>query len=91
MRLPLWALFGGEQLLRPAAGRARAVRRHRRGLGPEYDSRSFNRRRPDPVTSVGVALRANLFGFAIAEIDYVSPLDHRERGWLWQFALRPGF
>ena len=32
----------------------------------------------------------NLFGFAVAEIDYVKPLD-RDRGWLWQFALRPGF
>ena len=42
------------------------------------------------VRSVGIAARMNLFGFAIGEVNYVRPLD-RERGWLWQFALRPGF
>jgi Tol biopolymer transport system component len=42
------------------------------------------------VRSVGVAARMNLFGFAIGEVNYVRPLD-RDRGWVWQFALRPGF
>jgi Tol biopolymer transport system component len=42
------------------------------------------------VKSVGIAARMNLFGFAIGEIAYVKPID-RDRGWLWQFALRPGF
>ena len=42
------------------------------------------------VRSVGIAARMNLFGFAIGEVNYVRPLD-RERGWVWQFALRPGF
>ena len=40
--------------------------------------------------SLGVAARMNLFGFAIGEVAYVKPLD-RNRGWLWQFSLRPGF
>jgi hypothetical protein len=44
----------------------------------------------DWVKSVGVAARMNLFGFAIGEVAYVKPLD-RNHGWLWQFALRPGF
>jgi Tol biopolymer transport system component len=44
-----------------------------------------------PVTSVGAATRINLFGFAVAEIDYVRPLDRPGRGWLWQFNLMPGF
>ena len=43
------------------------------------------------MSSVGVAMRANLFGFAVAEIDYVRPLDRPGRGWLWQFNLMPGF
>ena len=42
------------------------------------------------VRSVGIAARMNLFGFAIGEVNYVKPLD-RDRGWLWQFSLRPGF
>jgi outer membrane protein assembly factor BamA len=41
--------------------------------------------------SAGAALRVNVFGFAIAEIDYVRPLDRSRRGWLWQFGLTPGF
>ena len=45
----------------------------------------------DWVRSAGVALRVNLLGFAIAEIDYVRPLDRSRKGWLWQFGLTPGF
>ena len=45
----------------------------------------------DWVRSAGVALRANVLGYAIAEIDYVRPLDRSRRGWVWQFGLTPGF
>ena len=45
----------------------------------------------DWVRSAGVALRVNVLGFAIAEFDYVRPLDRSRRGWLWQFGLTPGF
>jgi hypothetical protein len=41
--------------------------------------------------SAGVAWRVNVFGFAIAEIDFVRPLDRSRKGWLWQFGLTPGF
>ena len=41
--------------------------------------------------SAGVAVRANLFGYAIAEFDFVRPFDRTRRGWLWQFGLTPGF
>ena len=45
----------------------------------------------DWARSVGTALRVNVLGFAIAEIDYVRPLDRSRKGWLWQFGLTPGF
>jgi hypothetical protein len=45
----------------------------------------------DVVRSVGTAVRFNLFGYVIGEIDYVKPLDRPERGWLWQFNFIPGF
>jgi hypothetical protein len=45
----------------------------------------------DWVRSVGAALRVNVFGYAVAELDYVRPLDRPDRGWLWQFNLLPGF
>lgn len=43
------------------------------------------------VRSVGAALRANAFGFAIVEVDFVRPLDRPGRGWMWQLNLTPGF
>ena len=43
------------------------------------------------VRSAGLAVRANVLGYAIAEIAYVRPLDRSRRGWVWQFGLMPGF
>jgi Tol biopolymer transport system component len=54
-------------------------------------SPSFSGGDRDVVRSVGAAIRVNAFGYAIAEIDYVRPLDRPGRGWLWQFNLIPGF
>jgi hypothetical protein len=45
----------------------------------------------DWVRSAGMALRVNLLGFAVAEIDFVRPLDRSRKGWRWQFGLTPGF
>jgi Tol biopolymer transport system component len=45
----------------------------------------------DLVRSAGAAIRFNLFGYLIGEIDYVRPLDRPGRGWMWQFNLTPGF
>ena len=90
LRFPLWSAFGGDDFYGPIpvelalfsdAGVAWG-RSERTGFA-EGDSR--------PVVSVGAAARVNLFGFAVAEIDYVRPLDRPGRGWLWQFSLRPGF
>jgi Tol biopolymer transport system component len=44
-----------------------------------------------PVSSYGVALRMNLAGYAVAEVDYVKPVDRPLQGWFWQFNLTPGF
>lgn len=43
------------------------------------------------VSSAGVALRANLFGFAIAQADFVKPFQRASKGWMFQFSLTPGF
>jgi outer membrane protein assembly factor BamA len=45
----------------------------------------------DPVTSHGIAMRLNLLGFAVAELDYVHPNDRPRKGWYWLFSLQPGF
>ena len=44
-----------------------------------------------PVQSAGGALRINLMGFAVAEVDYVKPLDRPLKSWFWEFNLTPGF
>ena len=43
------------------------------------------------VTSYGVALRANLFGAAIIEIDMVHPNDRPGGRWYTQFGFTPGW
>jgi hypothetical protein len=44
-----------------------------------------------PVASTGVSLRANVFGFAVAQTDFAYPLQRQGRGWVWAFNLMPGF
>jgi Tol biopolymer transport system component len=45
----------------------------------------------DGVSSAGVALRVNLFGFAVGEFDFTHPFQRPMRGWVFQFNLWPGF
>jgi hypothetical protein len=47
--------------------------------------------RRQAVTSAGAALRMNLFGFAVAELDYVKPFQRPDKGWYWQLSVSPGF
>jgi len=44
-----------------------------------------------PVYSAGVALRLNLLGFAILEIDAAHPFNRPGNNVVWQFGLSPGF
>jgi Tol biopolymer transport system component len=43
------------------------------------------------VSSAGVALRANLFGYAVGEFAVARPFQRPGRGWVFQFNLAPGF
>ena len=43
-----------------------------------------------PISSYGAAIRMNLFGYAVGEVDYVYPVS-RPQGWMWQFNLIEGF
>jgi hypothetical protein len=44
-----------------------------------------------PVYSAGVALRLNLLGYAILEVDAAHPFSRPGAGIVWQFGLSPGF
>ncbi|HXF95116.1 MAG TPA: BamA/TamA family outer membrane protein [Gemmatimonadales bacterium] len=43
------------------------------------------------VTSAGVSLRLNLFGYAIGQLDYVRPFERPLQGWMIRLSLTPGF
>ncbi|HYT73641.1 MAG TPA: BamA/TamA family outer membrane protein [Vicinamibacterales bacterium] len=90
LRFPPWGALGGSNFYGPLplelalfadAGAAwgRSTRLHVTGTNS------------DLVRSVGAAARINVLGFAVAEIDYVRPLDRPLKGWMWQFNLRLGF
>jgi Tol biopolymer transport system component len=89
VRMPLWSLFGrSDNFYGPLPVELALF--GDAGVAMGRGSNSFTPGDEKPVTSIGAAIRANAFGFAVVEVDFVRPLQ-RERGWMWQFALRPGF
>jgi Tol biopolymer transport system component len=90
LRFPIWGAFGGDQFYGPLPLEAAffADGGIAWGQSPRTGFRGGDHQ---PVFSVGAALRVNVLGFLVAEIDYVRPLDRPNRGWLWQFQFRPGF
>ncbi|MDP1570991.1 MAG: BamA/TamA family outer membrane protein [Vicinamibacterales bacterium] len=87
IRFPLWGAFGGQQFYGPLPVELAVFA----DGGVAWGGSRFTDTARDPVASIGAAARVNLLGFAIAEINYVRPLQRPERGWLWQFNLMPGF
>jgi outer membrane protein assembly factor BamA len=90
LRFPIWGAFGGTQFYGPLpiegvffadAGVAWGQSLRAGTLPGDHE----------PVVSLGAAVRVNIFNFAVAEIDFVKPLDRPTRGWMWQFQFRPGF
>jgi Tol biopolymer transport system component len=45
----------------------------------------------DGVSSAGVTLRVNLFGYVVGQFDFARPFQRPGRGWIFQFNLSPGF
>ena len=90
VRAPLWGLFGGDDFYGPLPIEIAGFFDY--GVAWNGDSKPeiFGGVR-EAARSYGAALRANLFGYAVIEIDYVRPLDRPQKGWFWQFSLRPGF
>jgi len=43
------------------------------------------------ISSAGIGLRTNLFGYFILGVDYVYPFQRPKRGWYFQFTFTPGF
>jgi Tol biopolymer transport system component len=70
-------------------------------IGIAWDDRStlkWNRAAGDdpvrvrtPLQTLGVSVRTNLFGFAVARLDYSIPQERPAIGGLWTFSLGPTF
>ncbi|MEN3336780.1 MAG: hypothetical protein V7647_456 [Acidobacteriota bacterium] len=90
LRFPLWGAFGGSNFYGPIPLELGVFTDAGVAWGGT-SSRQFVNGDRKPVTSVGAVARINVLGFAVAEIDYVRPLDRPRRGWVWQFNLQPGF
>ncbi len=43
------------------------------------------------VSSAGIGLRTNFFGYFILGVDYVYPFQRPNKGWYFQFTFMPGF
>jgi outer membrane protein assembly factor BamA len=90
LRFPLWGAFGGSSYYGPLPIELGVFSDAGVAWGG-VSSPQFVEGDHKPVASVGAVARINLFGFAVAEINYVRPLDRPGRGWVWQFNLQPGF
>jgi Tol biopolymer transport system component len=44
-----------------------------------------------PLRTIGLTLRTNMFGFALARVDYAIPQNRRGVKGLWTFSLSPAF
>lgn len=56
-----------------------------------YDKAWFLGGDRKPISSAGVGLRMNLFGYAILGVNYVKPFNRPNKDWYFQFSLVPGF
>jgi outer membrane protein assembly factor BamA len=90
LRFPIWGAFGGEQFYGPLPVEAAFFTDAGVAWGQSLRAGTLPGDNK-PVVSVGAAIRVNVLNFAVAEIDFVKPLDRPTRGWMWQFQFRPGF
>jgi Tol biopolymer transport system component len=44
-----------------------------------------------PVTSAGIGLRTNIFGYLVLGFNYVYPFERPSKGWHFQLSISPGF
>jgi Tol biopolymer transport system component len=61
------------------------------GATPEDVKPSFFGGNRKPISSAGIGLRTNLFGYLILGLNYVYPFDRPVRGWHFQVSISPGF
>lgn len=61
------------------------------GATPEDVKPTFLGGNRKPLSSAGIGVRTNLFGYLILGLNYVYPIDRPARGWHLQLSISPGF
>ena len=61
------------------------------GFNPDDLKPTFFGGNRKPISSYGIGLRTNLFGYLIIGLNYVYPIDRPVRGWHLQLSISPGF
>jgi hypothetical protein len=51
----------------------------------------FSYAKSHPISSAGIGLRVNVFGFLVLGLNYVYPFERPQKGWLFQLSFYPGF
>ncbi len=87
LRFPLFGVFGRERFYGPFPVEAALFADY----GTAWNTGSPSFAASHAVRSVGAALRVNVFGFAVAEIDYVRPFDRASSGARLQIGFAPGY
>ena len=90
LRFPLLGIFGADNFYGPFPLEA-AIFADSGVAWTDEAKASFLGGDRDFVSSVGAAVRANVLGFFIVEVDYVRALDRPRKKWQWQFNFTPGF
>ena len=81
LRVPIWGAFGGSQFYGPLPIEAAFFADGGVAWGQSLRAGTFPGDNK-PIASVGAAIRDNVLGFAVAEIDFVRPFDRPTRGWM---------
>jgi Tol biopolymer transport system component len=91
LRFPLMRPFGAEQNMYGPLPMEVALFADSGTAWSGSERPSFLGGSRDGVVSAGVALRVNLFGFAVGEFNYSRPFQRPARGWIFGFNLMPGW
>jgi Tol biopolymer transport system component len=90
VRAPLWGLFKGQLTYGPLPVEV-ALFADSGIAWTKGDKASFLGGDRKLLTSVGAALRVNVFGYLVVETSIAHPFERPGKSWVWQWSFSPGF
>jgi WD40-like Beta Propeller Repeat len=90
VRAPLWGLFKGQLTYGPLPVEV-ALFADSGVAWTKGDEVSFLGGDRKLLSSVGAALRVNVFGYLVVETSIAHPFERPGKSWVWQWSFTPGF